>query len=122
MTRLWALATNTFREAIRDRIWISILVFALASILFSIVLKEITIGDQAKVVRSIAQGGVDFFSAIIAMFLGISLVWKELDKKHHSFQTDSSMDVHSWKVHWFDDDRDGSTIFSGDDLHFTDVV
>ena len=81
MNRLWALATNTFREAIRDRIWISILFFALASILFSVALKEITIGDQAKVVRSIAQGGVDFFSSIIAMFLGISLVWKELEKK-----------------------------------------
>ena len=81
MGRLLALATNTFREAIRDRIWISILVFALASILFSVALKEITIGDQAKVVRSIAQGGVDFFSSVIAMFLGISIVWKELEKK-----------------------------------------
>lgn len=81
MGRLFALASNTFREAIRDRIWISILVFAMASILLSVALKEITIGDQAKVVRSIAQGGVDFFSSVIAMFLGISIIWKELEKK-----------------------------------------
>ena len=81
MSRLWALAMNTFREAVRDKIWLSILFFAIGSVLLSLAMKEITIGDQAKVVRSVAQGGIDFFSAIIAMFLGISLVWKELDKK-----------------------------------------
>lgn len=81
MSRIWALAVNTFREAVRDKIWLSILFFAIGAVFLSLALKEITIGDQAKVVRSVAQGGIDFFSAVIAMFLGISLVWKELDKK-----------------------------------------
>ena len=81
MKRLLALATNTFREAVRDRVLHSILVFAIGGVLFSLLLKDVTIGDQAKVVRSVAQGGIDLFASIIAMFLGISLVWKELDKK-----------------------------------------
>jgi Cu-processing system permease protein len=79
--RLLALATNTFREAVRDRVLHSILFFAIAGVLFSLALKDVTIGDQEKVVRSVAQGGIDLFASIIAMFLGISLVWKELDKK-----------------------------------------
>ena len=81
MNRLWALATNTFREAVRDRVLHSILVFAIGGVLLSLLLKEVTIGDQEKVVRSVAQGGIDLFASIIAMFLGVSLVWKELDKK-----------------------------------------
>ena len=81
MRRLWALASNTFREAVRDRVLYSILFFAVGIILLSLALREITIGDQAKVVRSVAQGSIDIFGSIIAMFLGVSLVWKEIERK-----------------------------------------
>ena len=81
MKRLWALAANTFREAVRDRVLYSILFFAVGILVLSLALKEITIGDQAKVVRSVAQGSIDLFGSIIAMFLGVSLVWKEIERK-----------------------------------------
>lgn len=81
MRRLSAIATNTFREAVRDRVLYSILFFAVAVLGMSLVAREITIGEQAKVVRSVAQGAIDVFGAVIAMFLGVSLVWKELDRK-----------------------------------------
>ena len=81
MIRLWALALNTFREAVRDRVLHSILFFGAAAVILSIIFKDITIGDQAKVVRSVAHSGVDLFASVIAMFLGISLLWKELEKK-----------------------------------------
>ena len=81
MTRIRAVALNTFREAVRDRIFTSILFFAGAFILASLALQEVTIGDQAKVVRSVGQGSIDLFGAIVAMFLGVSIVWKELDKR-----------------------------------------
>ena len=79
--KVWALSLNTFKEAVRDRVLHSILFFAVAAVILSIAFEEITIGDQKKVVRSIAQSGVDLFASIIAIFLGISLVWKEIDKK-----------------------------------------
>lgn len=81
MSRLVALASNTFREAVRDRVLYSILFFAVGVILISLALEEITIGDQDKVVRSVAQGSIDLFGSIIAMFLGVSLVWKEIERK-----------------------------------------
>lgn len=81
MSRILALAGNTFREAVRDRVLYSILFFAVGVILLSLALDEVTIGDQAKVVRSVAQGAMDLFASIIAMFLGISLVWKEIERK-----------------------------------------
>lgn len=81
MNRLLALATNTFREAVRDRVLYSILFFAVGVLVLSLAVEEITIGDQDKVVRSVAQGSIDLFGAIIAMFLGVSIVWKEIDRK-----------------------------------------
>ena len=81
MRMIWAIAVNTFREAIRDRVLHSIIFFAIAIIVLSIALKEVTIGEQAKVVRSIAQTSIDFFASIMAMFLGISTIGKELENK-----------------------------------------
>jgi ABC-type transport system involved in multi-copper enzyme maturation permease subunit len=81
LRRLSALAVNTFREAVRDRVLYSILFFAAGVILLSLVLQEVTIGDQDKVVRSVGQGAIDLFGSVIAMFLGVSLVYKELERR-----------------------------------------
>jgi len=81
MLRLRAIAANTFREAIRDRVLSSLLFFAALVILGSLAVENITIGDQAKVVRSVAFGAIRFFGAMIALFLGVGLVYKELERK-----------------------------------------
>lgn len=81
LAKIWFLGTNTFREAVRDRVFHSILFFAVGVVIFSLILKDVSVGDQEKVVRSVAQGGIDLFASVIAIFLGISLVWKELEKK-----------------------------------------
>ena len=90
----WALAHNTFREAVRDKVLYSILSFAVGVIALSLVMQEITVGDE-KVVRSVAQGAVAAFGSIISMFLGISLVWKEVERKtvYHPEQADQPVDV-----------------------------
>ena len=81
MRRLFAIALNTFKEAVRDRVLYSILFFAVGMMVISLALQDITIGDQAKIVRSVAQGAIDFFGSLIAMFLGVSLVWKEIERR-----------------------------------------
>ena len=81
MRVIWTLALNTFREAVRDRVLHSIFFFPVVTVCASLVLKDVTLGDQDKVVRSIAEGGIDVFASLIAMFLGISIIWKELEKK-----------------------------------------
>ena len=81
MRRLLAIALNTFKEAVRDRVLYSILFFAVGMMVLSLALRDITIGDQAKIVRSVAQGAIDFFGSLIAMFLGVSLVWKEIERR-----------------------------------------
>ncbi len=81
LRRVGALALNTFREAVRDKVLYSILFFAGGVILLSLVLQQVTIGDQDKVVRSVGQGAIDLFGSIIAMFLGVSLIWKELERR-----------------------------------------
>lgn len=81
MSRIWAIATNTFREAVRDKVLHSILFFAALLLVVSVAMRDIAIGDTEKVVRGVALGGIAGIGAIIAIFLGVGLVWKEIDRK-----------------------------------------
>jgi len=79
--QLWAIAANTYRENIRDRVLYSIVFFAVLVLCASLVMEEITIGDQDKVVRSVALGAIRAFGSVMSIFLGIGLVYKEIEKK-----------------------------------------
>ena len=94
MRLLLAIATNTFREAIRDRVLYSILFFAAGVLFLSLAVSEITIGDGEKVVRSVAQGAIRLFTSGIALFLGVGLVYKELERK--TIYTIASKPIPRW--------------------------
>ena len=94
MNRLLAIASNTFRETIRDKILYSIIFFACIVILGSVAMEEVTIGDQDKVVRSMAQGAIRLFGSVIALFLGVGLVYKELERK--TIYTIASKPIPRW--------------------------
>jgi len=81
MNRVLAIALNTHREAIRDRVLYSLLFFGCIVLVASLVTREITIGDEDKMVRGTAMGAISAFSSVMAMFLGVSLVWKELERR-----------------------------------------
>jgi ABC-type transport system involved in multi-copper enzyme maturation permease subunit len=81
VSRIWAVATNTFREAVRDKVLHSILFFAALLLFLSLAMRDISIGDTDKIVRGTALGGISVLGAIIAIFLGVGLVWKEIDRK-----------------------------------------
>lgn len=94
MTRLLAIAQNTFRETIRDRVLYSLLFFGLIVIVTTLVTEEVTIGDSNKVVRSVGLGAIRLFGSVFAIFLGIGLVYKELERK--TIYTIASKPIPRW--------------------------
>src|ERR1035437_8560255 len=81
MTQILAIARNTFLETIRDRILNAILVFAVLLIGTSLLLGQLSAGQDVKIVKDLGLGAIGFFGVIIAIFVGTSLVHKELDKR-----------------------------------------
>ncbi|OGD19933.1 MAG: hypothetical protein A2Y69_09360 [Candidatus Aminicenantes bacterium RBG_13_59_9] len=81
MRRIGIIALNTFREAVRDRVLYLLLFFAGATILLSRVLSLLTVGDRVKVVMDVGLAALSFFGALMAILIGTSLVFKEIDKK-----------------------------------------
>ena len=79
--RVLALGRNTFREAVRDRVLYLLLLFALALIFSALALGQLSLHEQTRVTRDVGLGGIALFGVLIAIFVGASLLYKELDKK-----------------------------------------
>jgi ABC-type transport system involved in multi-copper enzyme maturation permease subunit len=76
-----AVAHNTFRESVRDKVLYVLLFFAGAAILCSKALGWITIGQDIKVVSDISLAALEVFGVLIAIFIGTNLLYKEIDKR-----------------------------------------
>ena len=75
------IARNTFREAIRDRILYNLVLFVLLLTGSAIVLGELTDGHEARTIINIGLNAMLLFGAFIAIFVGVGLVWKEIEKR-----------------------------------------
>lgn len=81
MPRIYAIALNTFREAVRDRVLYGVLALACAVLLFTLAIAELSMHEQERVVHDVGLASISLFSVIIAVFLGSSLLYKEIERK-----------------------------------------
>jgi ABC-type transport system involved in multi-copper enzyme maturation permease subunit len=81
MTRILAIARNTFRENIRDKVLYNLILFALIMILSSLAIGQLSLGNEAKVIVDLGLVSISVFGTLIAIFIGIGLVYKELEKR-----------------------------------------
>jgi ABC-type transport system involved in multi-copper enzyme maturation permease subunit len=79
--RTLAVAMNTFREAVRDKVLYVLLFFAAVAILGSKALGWVSIGQDVKIIKDIALAALSVFGVLIAIFVGTNLVYKEVDKR-----------------------------------------
>lgn len=74
-------ARNTFRESVRDRVLYNLIFFALLMIGSSLLVGELAMGDLQKVIADIGLSAMRFFGMLIAIFIGIQLVYKEIERR-----------------------------------------
>jgi len=92
---IYAIALNTFREAVRDKILYTLLFFALLMIAGSGVAADLTIGEYDKILRDLGLAAINLFGVAIAIFVGIGLVYKEIERK--TIYTIASKPVARWQ-------------------------
>jgi ABC-type transport system involved in multi-copper enzyme maturation permease subunit len=81
LTRIWVLAQNTYREAVRDKLLYNLLLFAALMIASSVVLAKLHIGYDERIYRDVGLSAIAIFGALIAVFVGINLVYREISQK-----------------------------------------
>jgi len=79
--RTFAIALNTAREAIRNKLLYSILLFAVFVVAIAALFGSVSIGDQMKFIKDFSLMSVSLFGVAIAVMLGVSMLNKELGRK-----------------------------------------
>jgi ABC-type transport system involved in multi-copper enzyme maturation permease subunit len=79
--KILALALNTAREAVRNRLLYSIVFFAVIMVGISAVFGSASIGDQMKFIKDFSLMSISLFGVIIAVVLGVNLLHQELTRK-----------------------------------------
>jgi ABC-type transport system involved in multi-copper enzyme maturation permease subunit len=76
-----AVAVNTFREAVRDRVLYGVMGIATFVLFFTLVLAEISLDQQRRIVLDVGLASISIFSVLVSVFLGSSLLYKEIERK-----------------------------------------
>jgi ABC-type transport system involved in multi-copper enzyme maturation permease subunit len=79
--KIITIAKNTFREAVRDRVLYNLIVFVLLITASAIFLGELTAGQEARTIVNLGLSAMLFFGVFIAIFVGVGLVSKEIEKR-----------------------------------------
>jgi ABC-type transport system involved in multi-copper enzyme maturation permease subunit len=93
--RVIYIASNTFREAVRDRVLYNLIAFALLMSGAAVLVGQISINIERLVVINLGLTAVSLFGMVIAIFIGIGLVSKEIDKR--TLYTVLSRPVRRWE-------------------------
>ncbi len=93
--RITCIAANTFREAVRDRVLYNLIAFALVLTGAAILVGQISIEIERLVVINLGLTAVSLFGVVIAIFVGIGLVSKEIEKR--TLYTVLSRPVRRWE-------------------------
>jgi ABC-type transport system involved in multi-copper enzyme maturation permease subunit len=94
-SRIRHIASNTFREAVRDRVLYNLIAFAVLMCGASILVGQISIGIERLVVINLGLTAISLFGMVIAIFIGIGLVSKEIEKR--TLYTVLSRPVQRWE-------------------------
>lgn len=81
MHHIFAIAKNSFKETVRDRMLYGMVFFGAIFLAILSSLSTASLGEDLHVLVSVGLGGVYLFGMIITLFLGASLLGKEIERK-----------------------------------------
>jgi ABC-type transport system involved in multi-copper enzyme maturation permease subunit len=81
LNRIAAVAGNTFRETVRERVLYNLMFFAILMTLSGLLLGHLSIRQDQKIIKDLGLASMDLFGTLIAVFIGVGLVSKEIERR-----------------------------------------
>jgi ABC-type transport system involved in multi-copper enzyme maturation permease subunit len=81
LIRMHTIASNTFREAIRNKLLYTLLGFGVLMIGAGVLLATLSYVEVNEILQDMGMAAIRFFSAGIAIFVGIGLIHDEVDRR-----------------------------------------
>lgn len=78
---IYAIAENTVRDAVRNKVLYILLFFALVLIGTSVLLATLSYVERERILQDVGLASIRLFGAAIAIFIGVSLVHREVDRR-----------------------------------------
>jgi Cu-processing system permease protein len=75
------IAVSVFRESVRDKVLYNLVFFAILLIGASYLIGQLTAGQDVKIIKDLGLAASSIFGVFIAVFIGIGLVSKEVEKR-----------------------------------------
>jgi ABC-type transport system involved in multi-copper enzyme maturation permease subunit len=81
MGRILTIALGAFKESVRERVLYNLIVFAFLMIGAAILMGSISVGVERIILVNLGLSSISVFGLLIAIFIGIGLVSKEIDRR-----------------------------------------
>ena len=81
LSRVLAVAANTFRETVRERVLYNLVFFAILMTVAGLLLGRLSIRQDEKILKDLGLAAMDLFGTLIAIFIGTGLVSKEIERR-----------------------------------------
>ena len=75
------IALHVFKESVRDKVLYNVVLFAVLLISVSYLIGQLTAGQDVKIIKDLGLGATQVFGLFIAVFIGIGLVSKEVERR-----------------------------------------
>jgi ABC-type transport system involved in multi-copper enzyme maturation permease subunit len=81
LRRIGLVAWHVFKESVRDRVLYAIGAFALLLVVASVVIGQITAGQDVKIIKDLGLATVEFAGVLMTIFIGVGLVSREIERR-----------------------------------------
>jgi ABC-type transport system involved in multi-copper enzyme maturation permease subunit len=79
--RIGLVAWHVFKESVRDRVLYAIGAFALMLVAASILIGQITAGEDVKIIKDLGLAAIEIAGLLMTVFIGVGLVSREIDRR-----------------------------------------
>ena len=81
LARVFAIAMNTYREAVRARVLYGLFVLALGTTAYSLVVSKMSLHQETRVVADLGAASLSLYAVLAAIILGATSLHRELELK-----------------------------------------
>jgi len=79
--RISGVALNTFRESVRDKVLITLIIFAVLVMGSARIIQPLALGEEAKIIKDLGLSAITLFCVLIAILVGGRIVYREVEKR-----------------------------------------
>lgn len=79
--RVLGIAVNTFRESVRDRVLVALIVIAIMVMGSAKVIQPVALGEAEKIIKDLGLSSITLFCVLIAILVGGRIIYREVEKR-----------------------------------------